>query len=128
MSTKYKQSEELRIYYANIVHVSTLFIRRCSYILEKLLYKSTKIFDNAACLYRLPRSLRSLSWIIGSSKFYHSLFFAFAKNHSYRTSTQDVLGAFQAHGALAKIRVLDFRTDLISNLFKKTVFAKIRNI
>ena len=50
-----------------------------------------------------PRQ-NTLSWIIGSSKFYHSLFFAFAKNHSYRTSTQDVLGAFQAHGALAKIR------------------------
>ena len=49
-----------------------------------------------------------LSLIIGSSKFYHSLFFAFAKNHSYRTSTQDVLGAFQAHGALAKIRCLEF--------------------
>ncbi len=46
------------------------------------------------------------TWIIGSSKFYHSFFFAFAKTHSYRTSTQDVLGAFQAHGALAKIRSL----------------------
>ena len=46
------------------------------------------------------------SWIIGSSKFYHSFFFAFAKTHSYRTSTQDVLGTFLAHDALAKIRSL----------------------
>ena len=51
--------------------------------------------------------LKSASWIIGSSEFFHSFIFALQKIHSYQIPSQDVLGALRAHGALAKIRQHD---------------------
>ena len=93
-----------------------------------------------ACLFGLPRSLRSAPPKSAVLDYWQlevlplvlfcirknslvSFFFAFAKTHSYRTSTQDVLGAFQAHGALAKIRLLDF---LLAQLCRSFGFASTR--
>ena len=50
---------------------------------------------------RAGKMLKSDSWIIGSSEFFHSFFFAMQKIHSYQIPSQDVLGALRAHGALA---------------------------
>ena len=50
-----------------------------------------------------------LSWIIGSSEFFHSFLFALQKIHSYQIPSQDVLARLlcRLDSALAKIRVLD---------------------
>ena len=51
----------------------------------------------------------TLSWIIGSSEFFHSFLFALQKIHSYQIPSQYMLARLlcRLDSALAKIRVLD---------------------
>ena len=57
----------------------------------------------------MPTHTSALSWIIGSSEFFHSFLFALQKIHSYQIPSQDVLARLlcRLDSALAKIRVLD---------------------